>query len=94
MIIRPDMRKYQLLDMLIEFKYVSLDETRLSGEHVKSLSREELLALTVVKRKLAEATQKLEGYRQTLQATYGDVLRLRVYSVVAVGFERLVWQEI
>jgi hypothetical protein len=70
------------------------DEANLSATKVKSLSREELLALTVVKRKLAEAVQKLEGYRQTLQTTYGEVLRLRVYSVVAVGFERLVWQEI
>jgi hypothetical protein len=29
-----------------------------------------------------------------LQAAYGSALRLRTYSVVAIGFERLVWQEL
>jgi hypothetical protein len=85
------MRKYQLLDMLIEFKYVGLAEAGLSGEQVKQMSREELKKLERVQQKLAESKSKLEGYRRTLEAQYGEVLRLHTYSVVAIGFDRLVW---
>jgi len=88
MIIRPDMRQYQLLDFLIEFKYVSLKKAELSGEHLKQLSISELNA--AVKEKLAESKTQLNNYRQILLGRYGNKLRLRTYSVVAVGYERLV----
>lgn len=94
MIVRPDMRQYQLLDLLLEFKYLSLQDVGLSGESLKSLSHEEITALSPVQAALNEAKENLTSYRQTLQATYGDILRLRVYSVVAVGFDRLVWEEV
>lgn len=58
------------------------------------MSREELCTLAPVKAKLAESTRKLREYRHTLRRVYGDKLRLRVYSVAAIGFERLIWQEI
>jgi hypothetical protein len=91
LILRPDMRKYQLLDILLEFKYVSLKELGLSGAEVKQAGRDELKALAPVKQKLAESQAKLAGYRQILTVNYGDALRLYSYSVVGVGFERLVW---
>lgn len=94
MILRSDMRQYQLLDMLIEFKYVSLKDVDLSGEQVKQLTVEKLKALTPVRQKLAKSKSKLEDYQQALKSTYGDVLRLHTYSVVAVGFDRLVWTEV
>jgi hypothetical protein len=90
MIIRPDMRQYQLLDFLIEFKYVSLKKAELSAEQVKQLSISELNALEPVKEKLAESKTQLNNYRQILLSRYGNKLRLRTYSVVAVGYERLV----
>jgi len=31
MIIRPDMRKYKLFDILIEFKYVRLSDAEVTG---------------------------------------------------------------
>jgi hypothetical protein len=40
------------------------------------------------------AETKLAGYRATLHATYGEQLQLRCFSVVGVGFERLVWKEV
>jgi len=90
MIIRPDMRQYQLLDFLIEFKYVSLKKAELSGEEAKKMSLSELNALEPVKKKLAESKTQLNNYRQILLSHYGNKLRLRTYSVVAVGYERLV----
>jgi hypothetical protein len=94
MIVRPDMRQYQLLDVLIEFKYVSLQELGLTGDEAGRTARQELAALPLVAQKLAESQRKLKVYRDTLQAAYSSALRLRTYSVVAIGFERLVWQEL
>ena len=94
MILRPEMRRYELLDILIEFKYVKLSETGLSGAQVRALSEEDLHSLPPVREKLIESRTKLRGYGEKLHARYGAALRLRAYSVVAVGFERLVWVEV
>lgn len=94
MILRPDMRKYQLLDILIEFKYVSLPDAGLTGQKAKQVTVDELKAKTVVKEKLSEANSKLRQYREVLIKKYGDIMRLHCYSVVSVGFDRLVWEEL
>ena len=94
MIVRPDMRKYQLLDILIEFKYVSLPDARLTGEKAKQTTSDELKAIPVVNEKLSEAEDKLRQYREILVKKYNEAHRLHSYSVVAVGFDRLVWDEL
>ncbi len=94
MIIRPDMRRFEVLDILIEFKYLSLDELGLTGEEVRKTSRDELRSLPPVEEKLAQARAQLGKYRPLLEAKYGDVLRLHTYAVVALGFDRLVWEEV
>jgi len=91
MIVRPDQRQYDLLDFLIEFKYVSLADVGLSGEAVRGMEREELAALPAVVKKQADAQTKLTGYRKTLQSLHSGRLRLRCFNVVAIGYERLVW---
>jgi hypothetical protein len=93
MLLKPDMRQYELLDFLMEFKYVSLAEVGKSGEQVRNLNQKELAALPAVAKKQQQAQTKLAGYRATLHAKYSDRLRLRCFSVVAVGYERLVWVE-
>ncbi len=91
MIVRPEMRIYPLNDILIEFKYVKLSAVNLTGEKAKLLSIDKLKALSVVKVKLAESKLQLEKYRFVLESKYGkNILKLKCYSVVAVGFERLV----
>ncbi len=95
MIVRPDMRQYQLLDVLIEFKYLKLqDDLAMSGAAVREMERTALIELSKVQEKLAEARAKLQEYRQTLNAKYGAALHLRTYAVVALGFDRLVWEEV
>ncbi|MEZ4527448.1 MAG: AAA family ATPase [Desulfobacterales bacterium] len=94
MIVRPDMRKYPLLDFLMEFKYVSLKDANLSGDQAKETGIGELKALAPVQKKLAESEAKLKDYRKTLLSEYGDLLRLRTYSLVSIGFERLIWEEL
>lgn len=94
MIVRPDMRQYQLLDILIEFKYIPLASCGLSGEQARQMSVHALEALAPVRAVLAEARANLHTYRETLQQTYGETLRLHVYSVAAIGFERLIWKDL
>ncbi|WP_133510078.1 AAA family ATPase [Candidatus Thiosymbion oneisti] len=92
MIVRPDMRQYQLLDHLLEFKYVPLKALNMSSEEIKSKSREELRALPQVKDKLTEASEQLARYRAMLEQTYGEKLRLTTHAVAALGLTRLVWE--
>ena len=91
LIIRPDMRQYQLLDHLLEFKYIALSDLGLSGAEVKQKTREELAALPLVQTKLNEAQAQLAAHRVTLEQAYAGKLRLCTHAVVALGFERLVW---
>jgi hypothetical protein len=91
---RPEMRRFEIFDFLLEFKYVSLADIGKSGEAVRGMSMEHLVALPAVAAKRADSHKKLAGYRDTLLATYGEELQLRCYSVVAVGYERLVWGEV
>jgi hypothetical protein len=94
MLVKPQKRQFTLQDYLMEFKYISLAEVRRSGKQVRQMSRDELAALPAVAALLDDAHTELMGYRDTLIATYGDILRLRCFSVVAVGYERLVWREV
>nr|VFK33483.1 MAG: Predicted AAA-ATPase [Candidatus Kentron sp. MB] len=91
MIVRPDMRQYRILDILIEFKFVSLQEAGLDGETLKKMDHDALQALPAVRAKQQEAESGLTRYQEKLNNKFGDVLRLHRFSVVAVGFERLVW---
>ena len=91
LILRPDMRQYQLLDHLLEFKYVPLKTLGLSSEAVGAMDREALRALPAVAEQIQDAKTQLTRYRATLERVYGDKLKLRTYAVVCIGLERLVW---
>lgn len=83
-----------IFDLLIEFKYVELATVQLRAEQVWSKSTAELAALDPVKAAFTAVTSALKAYRQTLDTKHGAQLKLRVYAVVSLGFERLLWQEI
>jgi hypothetical protein len=98
MIVRPNMRQYRIWDFLFEFKFVNFkqlilpDEPKLTGETVKQMTVAELK--TRCQSQLTAAHEQLQRYRQTLVETYGEKLRLKVFAVVAVGWERVVWEEV
>jgi len=50
MIVRPDMGQYQVLDILIEFKFVSLKEAGLDGKTLTTIDCEALRALPAVQK--------------------------------------------
>ncbi|MFP4032050.1 MAG: hypothetical protein ACLFTV_10845 [Desulfococcaceae bacterium] len=93
MIIRPDMRKYEIFDVLIEFKYLTLKEAGMSGEQAKKLTREALREPPGMAKKMAEARDRAIRYGDELRKKYGN-LRLRRYAVVSLGFERIWWEEV
>ena len=53
MIVRPEMRQYELLDILLEFKYVSLKEAELTGAAARALSAEAVAEQPLVTARLA-----------------------------------------
>jgi len=91
MIVRPDRRQYRILDILIEFKFVSPKEAGLDGKTLEQMDRAALQALPAVQSKQREAEAGLARYRAKLTAKFGELPRLHSFSVVAVGFERLVF---
>jgi hypothetical protein len=93
LIVRPDMRSYELRDIVLEFKYVSLAEAGLPAEKAKNMSREELSTIPIVKQKLLASSIQLDLYRDSLEKKYSHQLQLNSYSIIAIGFERLLWKE-
>jgi hypothetical protein len=98
LIVRPDARQYQIFDLLLECKFIKPGELGLSGEALRALSQAELATLPLVKQKLAEARAQAPACRREVEQRYQSLmkaaLRLRTYAVVALGFDRLVWEEI
>jgi hypothetical protein len=93
MIIRPDMRRFTILDILIEFKYVSLADAGLSGKAARELTVAALQSLPPMQKMMTEAVDQAREYGRILESRHGN-LRLRRYALVALGFERLWAQEI
>jgi len=91
LILRPDMRKYRLLDHLLEFKYLSWKALGTNSEAVRDMTREELRELPLVVEQLNSAGAQLARYRETLERVYGKKLRLHTHAMVCIGLERLVW---
>ncbi len=93
LIVRPDMRRFHALDLLLEFKYLSLKDLGRSGEQVREIARDELALLPAVAAELDEAEQQALHYGAALREQYG-LTDLRAFAVVALGLERVVWRAV
>jgi hypothetical protein len=93
LIVRPDMRRFQALDLLLEFKYLGLNDLGLTGEQVRERAREDLVKLPAVAVKLGEAETQARHYGAALRERYG-LTDLRAFTVVALGLERVVWRAV
>ena len=110
LILRPDLRHRQdLRDFILEFKYLKLGDVKievlkegateptkqpLDGLTARQLSQEQLWALPEVQAQLGRARTQLQSYRRDLATAYQGRLRLQTYAVVALGFDRLVCEEV
>ena len=90
---RLDRRNIQALDLLLEFKYVSLKDLKLTGEQVKAKSMAELAALSAIKAELDAAADQARRYGAALSERYG-LTDLRLFAVVGIGLERVVWRQV
>ncbi|CAN2046611.1 AAA family ATPase [Candidatus Magnetomoraceae bacterium gMMP-1] len=93
MIIRPDMRRFKIFDILLEFKYVKLKDAGLDRDQVRKLSKEDIKKIPAVISAMKEAKSQLKSYGDELEKKYND-LRLKRYAVVSLAFERLCREEI
>ncbi len=91
MIIRHDMRKYKIFDILLEFKYVKLKDVNMTREEAQALSKEELAAIPAMREKMNKAKEQLKKYGDELAEKHRN-LRLIRFAVVSLGFERI-WAE-
>jgi hypothetical protein len=95
LLVREQMRRYGLFDLLLELKLVRRSELGKTGEQLRALSEEELRALPPVNAALSEARTQAAAYRDALIARFGpETLKLRCFAVVAVGFERMLGEEV
>jgi len=94
MIVRSDMRHFDIFDVLLEFKVVTLKEAGMDGAQVAAASDDKLRALPAVSQAFASAESQLSIYIPRLQNKYGEAMKLCTFAVVAVGFERILWQRI
>ncbi len=93
MIVRPDMRRFTILDILIEFKFVPLKDAALSAEAARDLPHSQLKSLPSMIRAMASAKRQVEEYGDILGKRHKN-LRLRKYAVISLGFERIWWTEV
>ncbi len=92
-IAREDKRNLNILDFLIEFKYIGLGEIKKEGKDIRKMADAELLAEPLVKEKIETALEELKRYEEGLLKKHPR-LALKKYIVVGIGFERILGLEI
>ncbi len=94
MFVRPERQKSALQNFLLEFKYVSLGKAGLTGEKVRDMSVADIKALPEVESKFSEGKAQLQDYEKRLKSKYEPALPIQTITVVALGFERVVWERL
>ncbi|KPA16447.1 hypothetical protein MHK_003359 [Candidatus Magnetomorum sp. HK-1] len=92
MIIRPDCRKFQLIDTLIEFKFIKSKD--LKQKNIKKLSDTALFKLKKVQKKLKDATKQAKTYSKELVSEFGEMVKLQTYVIISIGFDRLLYKKL
>jgi hypothetical protein len=72
---------------------LSLEKLKLTAEQIKALEANQLLALPLVRTAIKEAEQQGQDYMRSLIERY-PLAKLHGFSVVALGFERIVFRPI
>lgn len=93
LIVRPEKRSSGFRDLLFELKW--LQKRELAGAaDLKKVPRQELVAAPAVASILATAKGQAHRYRAALQRRLGPLPELRAFSLVAVGLERVIAEEV
>jgi len=92
MMVRPGMRHFDVFDLLLELKYLPLTAVDMRGDAVRSADDEVLRALPAVQEAFVQAGEQVAIYAPLLKKKYGGDMKLCTVAVVALGFDRLLWQ--
>ena len=93
LLVRPETRWPGAFDLLFEFKLVRPKKLSKTGQQLRDMDVTDLLELTSVQKAFEEGKEQAERYRKAVVKQHGETLRLRSYVVVAVGLERLLFEE-
>jgi hypothetical protein len=94
MMVRPDMRHYDIFDVLMEFKFITLKDINMTGEAVSTANDDALRGLPQVQQAFSDAEKQLHRYIPSIKKRYGEYIKLATFAVIAVGSDRLLWQEV
>ncbi len=93
LLVRPEMRRHGLFDILFELKLVRRTELGKKGEELREMDDEALRKLAPVASAFRAARKQVLDYRDAL-ATKIHEAQPRCYVVVAVGLERVLGEEV
>jgi len=94
MIVRPERRQTPLKNFFLELKFIHLGKAGLTGEKAKQMTVDEIKKLSEVQQKFTDAKKQLVDYQQRLKKKYSQDLQIHAIAVVALGFERVVWERL
>jgi len=93
LLVRPEMRRHGFFDILFEFKLVRRAELGKTGEELRAMDDDALRELKPVSSALESARKQVQRYREALVKKFSEA-EPRCYTVVAVGLERVVGEEV
>ena len=91
--VRKDRGMTNLVNFILEFKYISLKEIGETTKELKKLSAQELEQKEIVKSKVQEAKAQLLQYERDLNQKYPEI-KFRKYIIVGIGFVRILGFEV
>jgi len=71
-----------------------LKDINMTGEAVSTASDDALCALPQVQQAFSDAEKQLLRYIPSIKKRYGEHIKLATFAVIAVGFDRLLWQPV
>lgn len=93
LIVRPEKRHLGFRDLLFELKWLHRRDLADSAD-LKSQSRQELALVPAIASMQEAAKGQAQRYRAALQRRLGPLPQLRAFSLVAVGLERVIAEEL
>jgi hypothetical protein len=91
--LKREAEKYGLGHLLLEFKYISLKELKMSGDEIGESKVEDLWDLEAIKKKEDEAKVQLERYAKELREKY-DYGDMDCYVIIGIGFDRVLGKKV
>jgi hypothetical protein len=97
MVVRPDCRKFKILDVVIEFKYIALKDLGMTAETLRQIDEKELKELEIVQQKFKDAKAQATRYANDLSkelTILAPTFAPHKWAVVSLGLEKILWEKL